>query len=88
MNINQFRTSKNCLKKERCKKYGIAYGGFKENNMMKYGYDLDMEVYGIWLEAIDLCALRYMYIPKEILDDFYYEHKGKYETEREETKDD
>ncbi len=36
-----------------------------------------MQIYGIWLEAINTCALRAQNIPTEILDDFYYTHKGK-----------
>ena len=58
---------------------GAPHGLYKSNNIKYAGYDLNMEVYGIWLEAIDLCAIRSFRIPNEILDDFYYEHKEKFE---------
>ncbi len=58
------------------KLYGIAIGTpFKDCNIKHYGYDMDMEIYGIWLEAINICALRSMYMPLDVLDDFYYTHK-------------
>lgn len=66
----------------RYKEYGHTdHGAYKDFNINHYKpyKDLDMELYGIWLEAIDLCAIRSSTIPKEILDDFYYEHKWKYE---------
>ena len=76
MIIDNFRTPNGYLKRERAKKYGIPFGGLYKSNNIKYaGYDLDIEIYGIWLEAIDLCAIRSTYIPNEILDDFYYTHK-------------
>ena len=55
----------------------ITYSIYKDTNINHYkNYkDLDMEIYGIWLDAINICALRSMDIPAEILDDFYYEHK-------------
>ena len=71
MIINRFRTEN----KKIAAKRGAPNGLYKTNNIKYAGYDLDMEVYGIWLEAIDLCALRSFRIPTEILDDFYYTHK-------------
>lgn len=57
------------------------HGYYKDFNINHYWLykELDKELYGIWLEAIDICVLRSSLIPKEILDDFYYEHKGKFE---------
>ena len=58
------------------KLYGVKIGSpFKDCNIKHYGYDMNMEIYGIWLEAINICALRSMYMPLDILDDFYYTHK-------------
>lgn len=64
--------------KQRSELYlNIKYGLYKDTNINHYkSYkDLDMQIYGIWLEAINICALRSMDIPAEILDDFYYTHK-------------
>lgn len=58
---------------------GKNIGFAKDYNINHYGYDLDMEVYGIWLEACDIVAIRSSFLPREILDDFYYEHKGKFD---------
>lgn len=75
--INNFRTPNIMIERARAKKYGVKFGGlFNSNNIKRCGYDLDMEIYGIWLEAINICALRSMIVPNEILDDFYYTHKG------------
>ena len=75
MLVNHFRTDNTKTMFER----GAPHGLYKSNNIKYAGYDLDMEVYGIWLEAIDIARLRWMYVSREILDDFYYEHKGKFE---------
>lgn len=75
MLINHFRTDNTKTMFER----GAPHGLYKSNNIKYAGYDLDMEVYGIWLEAIDIARLRWMCVSREILDDFYYEHKGKFE---------
>lgn len=71
MLVNHFRTENTTVIIER----GAPHGLYKSNNIKYAGYDLDMEVYGIWLEAINMCRIRSMYISKEILDDFYYTHK-------------
>lgn len=71
MLINHFRTENTKTLVERSAPHGL----YKSNNIKYAGYDLDMEVYGIWLEAINMCRLRSMAISKEILDDFYYTHK-------------
>ena len=64
----------NRRKKEYNHKIHGTYKDFNINHYQPYK-DLDMELYGIWLEAIDMCVLRSSLIPKEILDDFYYTHK-------------
>lgn len=64
----------NRRKKEYSHKIRGSYKDFNINHYQPYK-DLDMELYGIWLEAIDMCVLRSSLIPKEILDDFYYTHK-------------
>lgn len=55
------------------KLYGVKVGApFKDCNIKHYGYDIDMEIYGIWLEAINICASRSMYMPLDVLDDYLY----------------
>lgn len=65
-------------------------GMWKDQNINHYKdyEDLDCQIYGKWLKAIDISSIRHMRIPRDILDDFYFEHKVKYETKHEETKDD
>ena len=62
----------------RCVELGHRdHGYYKDFNINHYWLykDLDKELYGIWLEAIDMCTLRSSVIPRDILDDFYYTHK-------------
>lgn len=68
----------------------VSCGMWKDQNINHYKdyEDLDYQIYGKWLEAIDISSIRHMRIPRDILDDFYFEHKVKYETKHEETKDD
>jgi hypothetical protein len=72
MLINHFRTDNTT----EIVKRGASHGLYKSNNIKYAGYDLDMEIDGSWLEAINICRIRSMYVPYEILDDFYYTHKG------------
>lgn len=78
--FNNFRVPNIKVNRARAKEYGVKYGGLpKGNNIKDCGYDLDLDLYGIWLEAVNICALRSMRIPREIIDDFYYVHKEKNE---------
>lgn len=72
MMINHWKVDNAEVMKER----GAANGLYKDNNIKNAGYDLDMELYGIWLEALNICKLRNFRFPEEITDDFYYTHKG------------
>ena len=79
---NDYNTPNRRELQRRMVEYGHESHGFYKDFNINHNQpykDLDMEVYGIWLEAIDICAIRSCLIPKEILDDFYYEHKGKFE---------
>lgn len=72
MIINRWKVTNAEVMKER----GAGSGRYKDNNIKNVGYDLDMEIYGIWLEALNICQLRNFRFPEEITDDFYYTHKG------------
>lgn len=72
MMINRWKVDNAEVMKER----GAGSGRYKDNNLKNAGYDLDMEVYGIWLEALNICQLRNFRFPEEITDDFYYTHKS------------
>lgn len=80
--LNKLNTNNARLIKERLNKvHDKSCGLWKDTNINHYKdyKDLDMQIYGIWLDAINISALRHMRIPRDILDDFYYEHKGKFE---------
>ena len=77
-NYNKLNTTNAHEFLRRMKLYlGKSHDLFRDTNINHYKQykDLDMQIYGIWLEAINICALRSMYVPTEILDDFYYAHK-------------
>lgn len=77
-NSNSLNTPNGRERQRRVKLYfGVNQGTYKDTNINHYkNYkDLDMQIYGNWLEAINLCAIRCQNIPTEILDDFYYVHK-------------
>ena len=77
-NYNRLNTPNAHVFTQRMKSYiDKSQGIYKDTNINHYMQykDLDMQIYGIWLEAINICALRSMYVPTEILDDFYYAHK-------------
>lgn len=79
MNCNNLNIPNILEVQRRIKVYiGRNHSIYKDTNINHYkNYkDLDMQIYGIWLEAINICALRAQNIPTEILDDFYYTHKG------------
>lgn len=89
--LNKLETKGSRTLRKRLKEtQNTSCGIWKDQNINHYKdyEDLNCQIYGKWLDAIDTSAIRHMRIPRDILDDFYFEHKGKYETEREETKDD